>query len=593
MRRPCRTGIALGALGAALLACSGGDPDEPETPAAATGAETRSAPADGAPTEARAGAVTFNRDIAPIVFGVCANCHRPGESAPFPLLSYEDTLRRAQLIAAVTKIRYMPPWQPAPGFAEFFGDRSLTDEQIALFAQWLEDGTPEGDPADLPPLPTWTPGWQFGEPDLVVELPLEYTVAPDGVDVFRNFVIPVPIESDRYVRSVEIRPGNNRVVHHATLKIDRSGTARQLDARDPEPGYDGMHDLGNEMPGGRFIGWTPGKLPLPPSRRTIWTLPAGSDLVLDLHMLPTGKPEPVRPMIGFIFTDEAPERPAYPLLLEFRHFTIPPGDADFTLATSFETPVDLEVSSIYPHAHYLGRRMSVFAELPDGSKRWLLRIERWDFNWQDEYRYAEPIAIPAGSTIHMQYSWDNSAENVRNPNRPPRPVAYGGQSSDEMGTVILQLSLRDEADLARLSEASARHRIARWPGDWNAHRRLGHLLAARGDHAGAIAHYRRLVRYQPELASGHYNLALSYQRAVRPAAATKHYRRALEIEPEHLDALNNLGVVLASQGKLDRAIRLFRRALSIDPAFARARKNLDHALALKRNTASGRSAAAD
>jgi tetratricopeptide (TPR) repeat protein len=193
----------------------------------------------------------------------------------------------------------------------------------------------------------------------------------------------------------------------------------------------------------------------------------------------------------------------------------------------------------------------------------------------------------------MQYSWDNSAENVRNPNRPPRPVAYGGQSSDEMGTVILQLSLRDEADLARLSEASARHRIARWPGDWNAHRRLGHLLAARGDHAGAIAHYRRLVRYQPELASGHYNLALSYQRDVRPAAATKHYRRALEIEPEHLDALNNLGVVLASQGKLDRAIRLFRRALSIDPAFARARKNLDHALALKRNTASGRSAAAD
>jgi len=564
-----RSGFALSVIAASSLLAFGCDDPEPKPPI------STAAPEHG-------GGVTFNRDIAPIVFGVCANCHRPGESAPFSLLSYDDTVRRAQLIAVVTKIRYMPPWQPAPGYAEFFGDRSLTDEEIALFQQWLDAGTPEGDASDLPPLPQWTTGWQFGEPDLVVELPAPYTLAADGVDVFRNFVIPVPIEGDRYVQSIELRPNNKRAVHHAILQIDRSGSARSLDARHPEPGFPDMESAGNESPGGRFIGWTPGKIPLPPSRRTTWVLPEGSDLVLNFHMLPTGKPELIQPKVGFIFTDEPPETISYALVLEFRNFTIPAGDREFELATSFETPVDLEVTSIYPHAHYLGRQMKVFAELPNGEKRWLLRIDNWDFNWQDEYRYVEPITLPRGSTIHMQYRWDNSAQNVRNPNQPPQPVAYGGRSSDEMGTATLQINVRSEADLERLQEANAQHRIARWPGDWNAHRRLGHILSSRGDYAGAIRHFEHAVKRKPELASLHYNLGRAYQLAGRLTPAEAHYRRTLELEPEHVSANNNLGAVLASTARLDLAIRRFRRTLEIDPDFEPARKNLDRALRLKR-----------
>jgi tetratricopeptide (TPR) repeat protein len=291
--------------------------------------------------------------------------------------------------------------------------------------------------------------------------------------------------------------------------------------------------------------------------------------------------------VGFIFTDEPPEFINYPLLLEFRYFTIPAGEDDYRLALEFESPVDLEVLSIYPHAHYLGREMRIWATLPDGEVQWLLRIDDWDFNWQDDYRYLEPVLLPAGTTIHMEYSWDNSAANVRNPNQPPVPVRYGGRSSDEMGTVTLQVSPGTKADLATLEEAIARHSLARWPGDWNAHRRLGFLLSARGDYEGAIRHFRKVVERRPDRRSAHYNLGRFYQLAGQLGPAAKHYRRALELDPDDFNSLNNLGVVAGARGQNRRATRLFRRALEIEPEFEKAQRNLATALALDGRTRAG------
>jgi len=184
--------------------------------------------------------VTFNRDVAPIVFAECAACHRPGEAGPFPLLTYDDVRRRASQVADVTRRRVMPPWLPAAGHGEFLGDRRLSDEQVATIGRWVEQGAPEGAAADMPPRPPFADGWQLGEPDLVVRMPEPYVLPADGADVYRNFVLPVPLAAGRWVKAVEIRPGNAKVVHHAFLLADRTPASRRLDALEPGVGYGGM-----------------------------------------------------------------------------------------------------------------------------------------------------------------------------------------------------------------------------------------------------------------------------------------------------------------------------------------------------------------
>ena len=369
----------------------------------------RESPSDDESTRVGPELVTFNEHIAPIIFGVCAGCHRPGESAPFSLLSYDDVVKRAQLIAALTEIRFMPPWQPEFGYGEFVGERHLSDEQIDRIQRWVSQGSPEGEEVDLPPLPKWKSGWQLGEPDLVIEMPEPFLLPADGVDVFRNFVIPIPIDGERFVRAIELRPGNKRIVHHAIMRVDSTGASRRLAQATPEPGFEGMDMGASRAPDGRFLGWTPGRVPLPEGDEMAWRLRGPADLVLQLHMLPSGKPETIQSRVGFFFTDRAPTHQFHTIELDFRDIDIPPGETDYRLADRLSIPVDLEVHSLYPHAHYLGKEMKVFATLPDGDIRWLLWIKAWDFNWQDEYRFVEPVRLPAGSVLHVEFSYDNSA----------------------------------------------------------------------------------------------------------------------------------------------------------------------------------------
>ena len=251
--------------------------------------------------------VTFNRDVAPIVFAKCASCHRPGEAAPFSLLTYEDVRRRASQIAEVTRTRFMPPWAPKAGHGDFAGARRLTDQEIETFAAWAAAKAPRGNEADLPPAPKFVDGWQLGPPDLVLESP-PYTLASGGGDRFRNFVIPINLDAPRWVEAIELRPTNPRVTHHARLGVDSTYESARRDGEDGQPGYDGM--AWGQDPEGQLVTWAPGMVASPAQPGVAWRLQPKTSLVLHSHMQPSGKEETVQFRIGFHFTDKPPtERP--------------------------------------------------------------------------------------------------------------------------------------------------------------------------------------------------------------------------------------------------------------------------------------------
>ena len=243
--------------------------------------------------------VTYNKDIAPILYKNCTACHRPGEVAPFQLMSYRDAAKHAMQLATVTQNRYMPPWKPEPGFAEFKDTRRLTDNEIALIKRWVNSGTPEGKPSDLPPAPKFTDGWQLGQPDMVLKMPEAYTLKSEGNDVYQCFVIPINNDEDKYVSAVEFRPGNRKAVHHALLFLDNTGTARKLDAADPEVGYRSFGGIGFS-PSGGLGGWAPGAVPYRLPEGAARPVKKGSDLVIQVHYHPTGKTETDQSTVGYI-----------------------------------------------------------------------------------------------------------------------------------------------------------------------------------------------------------------------------------------------------------------------------------------------------
>ncbi len=391
----------------------------------------------GAKTAGAPGGITYHQNIAPIMAQHCATCHHPGDAAPFDLITYADVSKRARDIAKVTRSRFMPPWLPEPGYGHFANERRLSDVEIATIGQWVENGAPEGQPAATPATQQWKEGWRLGEPDLVVQMPQTYTLPADGKDIYRNFVIPLPLETSRWVKAVELRPGNKRIVHHGFIMFDTSGSARKRDGQDVEVGYEGM-DPGEDVraPSGQFLSWQPGAMP---SMGQAWRLPKGSDMVLQLHMRPSGKAEPIQSSLAIYFTNQPPTRTPFSFILRSTTIDIPAGEKNYIVESSYTLPVDVEVTAILPHAHYLGKRLEAWATLPDGKREPLILIKEWDFNWQGDYQYATPVALPKGTKLAMRYSFDNSQDNPRNPNHPPQRVKYGLQSRDEMAELGLQM----------------------------------------------------------------------------------------------------------------------------------------------------------
>jgi hypothetical protein len=543
-------------------------------------------PGAGASVSMHQGPLTFNRDIAPIVFDHCAGCHHAGQAAPFSLLSFADVQKRSKLIARVTQRRYMPPWLPEKGYGEFVGERRLTDDQIALIQSWVGEGSVEGDAADLPPAPRFSEGWRLGQPDFVMTMPQAYTLAAEGKDVYRNLVAPIPLPAGHYIKGVEFRPGNPRVIHHAFIDVDETRGSRKLAERENPPGFDGMELPGTaQMPAGQLLGWQPGKAPYFCAPGLSWLLRPNTDLVLQLHMHPSGKPEVVQPALGFYFTDQPPTNAPFRVGMKCFTLDIPPGAMDYAVEESYTLPVGVTILRVSPHAHYLAKEMQCYAILPGGEMSWMIRIKDWDFNWQGDYEYSRPRVLPAGARLVMHYTYDNSTNNIRNPSSPPKRVRFGLQTTDEMGEIWFQCLTQTPGDRERLARDYFYYlgrrtmeydesRVRLDPSNAEAHTRLGHDLFVQGKAAEARSHFTAAVAAKPDFAKAHYELAVLNLGANDLSAAYRELMTVLRLDPGNSKAYGNLGYIYSITGKPGEARAAFEKALQLDPDDSTVRDSL-------------------
>jgi len=531
--------------------------------------------AEGGDTKATtAGEITFNRDLAPVIFNHCAPCHRPGGTGPFSLLRYADARKHAKEMAEVTVKRLMPPWLPEPGHGEFIDSRRMNETELELFQRWLADGAVEGKVDDLPPAPTFPADWRLGQPDLVVRMTEPFELGPEGRDIYRNFVVPLPLASNRFVQAFEFRPGNQSV-HHVRVLFDRTGQCRRLDEQDPEPGFGGMN-VPARFPPGQLLGWAPGHQPRRNPPELTWLLETNSDLVLQMHMQRTGKKETVQPEIGFYFTETAPSETPFVMGLIAQLIDIPAGDTNYTVTRSFKMPVDAELLAVMPHAHYLAQEVRFTATFPGGASRSLLWIPRWDFNWQELYRYKQPVHLPLGTELEVSIRYDNSSANIHNPNRPPRRIIFGPQSTDEMGEIWLQVlpsnandlaTLRREKQLLDSRETAAFYEnfLRAHPDDAPSHVALGKVLGPLGQTAAAAQHFRAALERNPDQAEAHYYLGLIFSDGRHFQEARAEFEGELRINPDYYKAQVGLGMICIEEQNLDQAETHLRAALRVNP----------------------------
>ncbi|MBT3483004.1 MAG: tetratricopeptide repeat protein, partial [Opitutales bacterium] len=516
--------------------------------------------------------VNFAEHVAPILYENCVVCHRPDGVGPFSLIGYETARKRSRQISEVTASRFMPPWKPNPNYGpKFQGERALTADQITTLTTWYEQGMPAGDLSKAPKPPSFPKTWQLGQPDLILEFPESYQLQADGTDIYRNFVIPIPLDSPKYVRAIEFLPSSQLVIHHAVIQVDKTATSREKDQLEPGPGFDGMGIGAAAPPEGQLVGWTPGQSPYQSYPGTAWELEPGSDVVIQLHLQPSGKTESVSPKVGLYFTDEAPTRSSYIMQLREFDLNIDPEDSNYTIEESIKIPVDSEIIGLYPHAHYIGKDLGAYAIFPDGSKNWLFRITDWDFNWQSDYRYETPIKIPAGSKIHMSYVFDNSSDNIRNPNAPPQRILSGWTSTDEMAELSIQIIPSDEQDLDQLKQAQVQYEIDSAGGRSQYSYNLGSYYELQGLMEKAAEYYYGAIQDDPAFASAHFKLGHILERRGNIPAAESRYRQALALRPELIPA--NIG--LARIHYLNRAdflaVDLLEQVLEWEPRNSEAR----------------------
>ena len=573
--------------------------------------------------------LTFTRDVAPILFKHCSVCHRPGQTAPFSLLTYEDARPRARRIAEVTARREMPPWKPEPDHGRFQWDRRLADPEIAAIQNWVAQGMVRGAAADLPPAPTWPDTWALGTPDVVVQMPDAYLLPSQPRDVFRTFVIPIPIKTAAYVKAVEFRPGNARVVHHANIKVDRTRLSKRRDDDEPGPGYEGGGSREAKFPDGMFLGWTPGQSPRVAPGGMSWQLEPQSDLVVELHLMPAETPQPVQVSVGLFFTDERPTRTGYMLRLGRQDIDIAAGRRDYVNTDRYTLPVDVDALAVQPHAHFLARDVRAWATLPGGAVVPLVYIKDWNFHWQDVYSYAEPLWLPRGTVVEMRYTYDNSTANRANPHRPPRRVTFGQTSASEMGSLWLQVAPRRPQDLATLEQdfgpkilrddiagnekwleveprnaqlraelaacylevnrlADARTQLdeaVRLDPTSGRHYDVGRVALIQQDYNAAEAAFREALRLRPAFAEALYGLAVVKHAQQSLDDAIELYGRALGVDASNAAGHYNLGRALAERGQIDRAIQSYLRAIELSPEDADAHQSLARALVMQNQLA--------
>jgi mono/diheme cytochrome c family protein len=467
--------MRYGRLFAAILACGlaaavyaglwrRGDATRPSDPV--TGPATPPSAVKHLPAQ-----VTFSEHVAPIIYQSCSKCHRNGEAGPFPLLSYQDVSSRAELVRYVTRTRYMPPWPADPAFRHFAGENVLTDEQIALIGRWVDQGSPEGNPANLPKRPVFPKGSQLGTPDLVVRMPGRYRIRGDDTDKFVSMKLPFSIPRDTFVRTIEFVPGNRKLVHHVNAHLVTYPTKRpQRLLQGPWFSEAGEHNmnaldelgLGDTAATGASMtlsvsNYLPGTVPTlyPEGIGGFRMSREGYLLMHHIHYGPTQVEQEDSSYFNVFFDDRPPIRPTYTLLLGtlgrapvVPPLVIPPNTIK-TFRTRFTLPVDISVLSVNPHMHLLGKTFLAYAALPSGDTIPLIRIPRWDFRWQYVYTFEKILKLPSGTTVFAEATFDNTTANPNNPFSPPREVKEQGasmRSTDEMFQCIITMMPYQKGD---------------------------------------------------------------------------------------------------------------------------------------------------
>jgi Flp pilus assembly protein TadD/mono/diheme cytochrome c family protein len=469
--------------------------------------------APGSPVSGAPAPVTF-ADVAPILHRRCAACHRPDGLAPFALLAYADARARTDEIAEMVGRRAMPPWLPEPGPVRFRDERRLPAEEIARILAWVAAGAPEGDRAAVPPGPSLPPGWPLGPPDLVLRLSEPYPLPAGGGDVFRNFVLPLPVSAPAWVRAVDFRPGAAGRVHHATLLVDGTGEARRLDALDAEPGYAGME--GGVAPDGHFVGWSPGRQPRPLPGGLTWGIRPGMDLVLQLHLMPGPRPERVQPEIGLYLAPRPAAARGVTLHLAATVIDIPAGEPAYTVRDTYVLPADVDVLAIYPHAHHLCREMTVEAARRQRPDAWGV-LQNLGVAHVRRGAYAEALGY-LRAAVALQ---------------PGSPAAH-----ESLATTLALLGRLEEA-------AGAYDRALALRPDPDAHNNAGVVLARLGRPVEAERHYRAALALRPDDPGAGSNLGVLLARLGRDDEAVEAFVAVLAARPDHAPALRGLGAVVA------------------------------------------------
>ena len=375
---------------------------------------------------------TYFKDVAPILQRNCQECHRKGQVGPFALETFEQARKRADDVAGVVEDRRMPPWKPTPGVGpKFKHDRSLSPAEIVTLTAWAEGGTPKGDPSAAPPATTFPEGWKLGTPDLVIEPSESFSIPATGDDIYRCYVIPTDLPEDVYISAIEYQPGNRQVVHHILSYMDTSREGRKRDAEDPGLGYSCFSGPGVEVHGD-LGGWAPGNEPSRLPEGIGRSLPREADVIMQVHYHPDGKSQTDRSRVGLHFSRSPIKQTLHWAFAANPGLELPPGQADIVIKAKWTVPVDLEARAVTPHMHMLGREMSMSITYPDGRTRDLVKIDDWDFGWQNTYYFEEPIDLPKGSVVHVVAQYDNTELNPRNPNTPPKLVKWGEATTDEM-----------------------------------------------------------------------------------------------------------------------------------------------------------------
>jgi peroxiredoxin len=398
----------------------------------------------------RDGAVTYYRDVAPILQNRCQECHRPGQVGPFSLMTYRQAVNWCDDLKHYTATHQMPPWKIADGIA-FRNERTMTDKEVSTLAAWVDGGTPEGNVSDAPPAREFVTGWRLGQPDLVLSAKEDFVLGPGGSDVFRCLVLPTDLPEDKFVIAYEVKPGNPRIVHHSLNFIDTDGEGRALEksaqARekrtkkrgdyDTGPGYSFAMGVGFSPRGG-MGGWAPGQVPQEMPKGYGFKLPKKADIVVQVHYHRDGRVERDRLQIGLYFAKKSEGMKAYKTgMIAGRFIAIPPNDSNFKVLGSTTVKYDCVLHSIMPHMHLLGKKIKVTMKPPGGKKQTLLEIDSWDYNWQETYFLKKPLPLAVDTVLALEAVYDNSEDNVNNPNNPPRLVTFGEQTTNEMCFVFL------------------------------------------------------------------------------------------------------------------------------------------------------------